>query len=147
MEFGELPPQLMDAFMRILNNHLDVAEVNLENDKVLFPLLVFINRDYSMGQIIPLQPPMNTVINSEAALEAAVQILNASYFEKALFSCTTKIKSESSVVDAVKTVLFDGSGIAATFFTPFHYKGLFSKKVTYAKNIFDGIRTDLLRRG
>lgn len=147
MEFGELPPQIMDAFMRILNNHLDVAEINLENDKVLFPLLVFVNRDFSMGQVVPLQPPMTTAINSETSLDAAVQILNTTYFEKALFSCSTKIKSDSGVVDAIKTVLFDGSGICATFFTPYHYKGIFNKKIAYSKNIFDGIRTDLLRRG
>ena len=90
MEFGELPPQMMDAFMRILNNHLEVAQVNLENEKVLFPILAFINRDFNAGQVVPLQPPMNSQINSEASLDVAVQILANSYFERALFSCSTK---------------------------------------------------------
>ena len=91
MEFGELPPQMMDAFMRILNNHLEITQINLENEKVLFPVLVFLNRDFTAGQVIPLQPPMNSQINSEAALDVAIQILGNSYFEKALFSCSTKI--------------------------------------------------------
>lgn len=146
MEFGELPPQLMDAFMRILNDHLDVAGVNLENDKVLFPVLAFVNRDFSFGQVIPLQPPMTSQVNSEAALNAAVQILSTSYFEKALFSCSTKIKSGDDVVEAIKTVIFDTNGIAVTFFTPYQYKGMFKKKVVYSQNICNGVAENCLRR-
>lgn len=147
MEFGELPPQMIDAFMRILNKHLEIAQINLEHERVLFPVLVYLNRDFSVGQAIPLQPPMTSQINSEASLDAALQILGNSYFEKALFSCSTKIKSGASgVLDAIKTVLFDASGIAVTFFTPYQYKGLFTKKVTYSKNIFDGVTTNFFRR-
>lgn len=117
MEFGELPPQMMDAFMRILNDHLDVAEINLENDKILFPVLAFVNRDFSLGQVIPLQPPMTSQINSEAALGAAIQILGSSYYEKALFSCSTKIRSgDDDIIEAIKTVLFDACGVAVTFY-------------------------------
>lgn len=147
MEFGELPPQMMDAFMRILNNHLEVTRVNLENDRVLFPILAFINRDFNAGQVIPLQPPMTTQINSEAALDVAIQILGNSYFERALFSCSTKIKSGASdVLEAIKTVILDASGMAVTFFTPYRFKGLFTKKVTYSKNIFDGVTTNFFHR-
>ena len=147
MEFGDLPPQVMDAFLRILNDHLDVAQVNLENDKILFPVLAFVNGDFSLGQVIPLQPPMTSQINSEAALGAAIQILGSSYYEKALFSCSTKIKSgDGDVIDAIKRVLFDQCGIAATFYTPYHYKGMFKKKVAYAKNIFDGVIENFFQR-
>ena len=148
MEFGELPPQMMDAFMRILNNHLEVAQVNLENEKVLFPILAFINRDFNAGQVVSLQPPMNSQINSEASLDVAVQILANSYFERALFSCSTKIKSGASdIIEAIKTVIFDASGMAVTFFTPYRFKGLFTKKITYSKNIFDGVTRTFFRRG
>lgn len=146
MEFGELPPQMTDAFMRILNDHLDVAQVNLENDKILFPVLAFVNRDFSLGQVIPLQPPMTAQINSEAALGAAIQILGSSYYEKALFSCSTKIRAEDDVIEAIKTVIFDASGVAVTFYTPYHYKGMFKKKVAYSQNIFDGVTGNFFQR-
>ena len=147
MEFGELPPQMMDAFMQILNDHLDVAQVNLENDKILFPVLAFVNGDFSLGQVIPLQPPMTTQINSEAALGAAIQILAGSYYEKALFSCSTRIKAgDGDVIEAIKTVIFDQSGVAVTFYTPYHYKGMFKKKVVYSQNIYDGVTGNFLRR-
>ena len=148
MEFGDLPPQLIDAFMRMLNKHLDVAQINLEKERVLFPILAFVNnRDLSTGQVVPLQPPMATHINSEAALDAAIQILANSYFEKALFSCSTKIKmGGADAVEAIKTVLFDGSGVAVTFFTPYQFKGLFAKRPTYSKNIFNGVMTNFFRR-
>lgn len=146
MEFGELPPQMMDAFMRILNDHLDVAQVNLENEKILFPVLAFVNRDFGLGQVIPLQPPMTSQINSEAALSAAIQILGSSYYEKALFSCSTKIKSGDDVIEAIKTVIFDASGVAVTFYTPYHYKGMFKKKIAYSKNIFDGVTENFFQR-
>ena len=147
MEFGELPPQMIDAFMRILNKHLEITEINLEKEKVLFPVLVFIKRDFSTGQVIPLQPPMASHINSEAALDAAIQILSNSYFEKALFSCSTKIKmGDANAIEAIKTVIFDGSGVAVTFFTPYQFKGLINKKVSYSKNIFNGVMTNFFRR-
>ena len=57
MEFGELPPQMMDAFMRILNNHLEVAQVNLENEKVLFPILAFINATSTRDRSFHCNPP------------------------------------------------------------------------------------------
>lgn len=147
MEFGDLPPQMIDAFMKMLTKHLEVTEINLEKDKVLFPILAFVNRDLSVGQVIPLQPPMATQINPEASLDEAIQILANSYFEKALFSCSTRIKiGDSEAIEAIKTVLFDASRIAVTFYTPYQLKGLFNKKVTYAKNIFNGVSMNFFRR-
>ena len=147
MEFGDLPPQMIDAFMRMLTKHLEVTEKNLENDKVLFPILAFVNRDLSVGQVIPLQPPMATQINPEASLDAAIHILANSMFEKALFSCSTKIKiGDGEAVEAIKTVLFDASRIAVTFYTPYQMKGLFNKKVNYSKNIFNGVTMNFFRR-
>ena len=147
MEFGELPPQLMDAFMKILAKHLEVTQVNLEKEKVLFPILAFLNKDYSIGQVIPLQPPMATQINPEASLDAAIHILGNSYFDKALFSCSTKIKvGNAEAVEAIKTVLFDSSRIAVTFYTPYQLKGLVNKSVSYSRNIFNGVMENFIER-
>ena len=148
MEFGELPPQQIDTFMRILTKHLEVTEFNLENEKVLFPILAFIsNKDLSVVQVIPLQPPMETKINPEAALDAAIHILGNSYFEKALFSCSTKIKvGNTEAVEAIKTVMFDASKLAVTFYTPYQFKGLVKKKVSYSRNISSGVMQDFFNR-
>ena len=148
MEFGELPPQLIDAFMRILTKHLEVSQVNLENEKVLFPILALVsNKDLSVVQVIPLQPPMETKINPEASLDAAIHILGNSYFEKAFFSCSTKIKVDNAeAVEAIKTVIFDASRTAVTFYTPYQFKGMVKKKIAYSKNIFNGVTKDFFRR-
>ena len=91
---------------------------------------------------------MNSQINSEASLDVAVQILANSYFEERSFRCSTKIKSGASdIIEAIKTVIFDASGMAVTFFTPYRFKGLFTKKITYSKNIFDGVTRNFFRRG
>ena len=147
MDIGELSPQLMDAFMKILAKHLELTQVNLEKDKVLFPILAFLNKDYSVGQVIPLQPPMATQINPEASLGAAIHILGNSYFDKALFSCSTKIKvGDAEAVEAIKTVLFDSSRIAVTFYTPYQLKGLVNKSVSYSRNIFNGVMENFFQR-
>ena len=148
MEFGELPPQLIDAFMRMLTKHLEVTEINLDKDKVLFPILAFLDRDLNVAQVLPLQPPMAGQINPEAALDVAINILGNSMFDKALFSCSTKIKvGGGEPVEAIKTVMFDAATrIAVTFYTPYQTKGLFNKKVEYSKNIFNGVTQDFLRR-
>ena len=147
MEFGDLPPQTQDAFMRILGKHLEVTQFNLEKDKILFPILAFINPDGSTGQVIPLQPPMAPQINPEASLDAAIHILGNSFFEKAFFSCSTRIKvAGGEAVEAIKTVLFDVSKVAATFYTPYEFQGLVNKKLMYGKNIFNGVTQDFFRR-
>ena len=147
MEIGELSPQLMDAFMKILAKHLELTQVNLEKDKVLFPILAFLNKDYSVGQVSPLQPPMATQINPEASLDAAIHILGNSYFDKALFSCSTKIKvGDAEAVEAIKTVIFDASRVAVTFYTPYQLKGLVNKTVTYSRNISSGVMKNFFER-
>ncbi len=147
MEFMELPIEMREAFLVILNNHLETAQVNLENDKALFPLLAFFNKNLTPSQIIPLQPPMAPPITLDMAYETALQILSNSIFDKALFSCSTMIKEgNSSTMEAIKTVLVDGSGLGVTFYTPYRYKGLFTKKVVYSQNIIDNVNPELVHR-
>ena len=147
MEFMELPIEMREAFLVILNNHLEVAQVNLENDKTLFPLLAFLNKNLTTQQVIPLQPPMAPPISPDMALNAAVQILTNSYFEKAIFSCSTMIREgDSEMMEAVKTVLFDGSGVGVTFYTPYRFKGLFTKRVVYSQNIIDSVNPHMIQR-
>ena len=147
MEFGELPPQLIDAFMRMLTKHLEVTQINLEKDKVLLPILAFLDKDLNVVNVIPLQPPMASQINPEASLNEAIRILGSTYFEKALFSCSTKIKvGNAEAVEAIKTVMFDPSRVSVTFYTPYDLKGLVNKKVSYSKNIFNGVNMNFFER-
>jgi len=139
MDFQDISPETQEAFLQLLDNHLTISVMNLEKDKCVLPMLMSIGSEPDANLVVSLQPKSGNT-DVEAALAAALQRLKKSDFDYALFSYSTKIGlSDDKLVDALKTYIFEKSGLSVVFFTPYKFSGLFKKKADYEKTIIGEI--------
>ena len=166
MEYEDISPEVQDAFHEILKEHLIGSLPNLMKDRKngilpmisvkgvqnlqeelnrmsknpaveVFPLTVARNEE-ATNAIIGLVSP-DGQIDVDKAYDKAIWILKCISFERALFSYSTKaVTSDGRMMDAIKTILIDKSGVALIIFTPYAYTGFLKKKVEYQQNIFGG---------
>lgn len=166
MEYQDISPELRDAFHKMLKEHLINSLPNLIKDKKngILPLMSVrgaSNLQEELGRMskdktveaLPLaiaenKEAANAVIglisedgriDVDKAYVKAIHILKYVSFERALFSYSTKAATDDGrMIDAVKTILIDKSGISMIIFTPYSYTGFLKKKVEFQNHIFGG---------
>ncbi len=139
MNFQDIPNEITDKILELLNNHLSMSASNLSKDKCVLPMLATQGNIPNSNKIMSLQPK-NGQTDVDAALSAAINILKNIDFEYAWFSYSTQIRlSNGKSTNALKTYIFVKSGLTVVFFTPYKISGFIKRKVDYEKNIIGEI--------
>jgi hypothetical protein len=145
MDFSDIKQEIQEKFLALLESHLSISKTNLESDNCVLPFLMTTGETPDSNVLMGLQP-QNGKTDVDVALQVALQILKTKDFEVALFSYSTKIGSgDGKFTDALKTYIFDKSGLSVVFFTPYKLSGLFRKKVAYEKSIIGEIIENILK--
>lgn len=139
MDFQDIPNEITDKVLDLLNNHLTLSTANLAKDKCVLPMLMTQGDKPDANAVIGLQP-QNGRTDVDAALSAAIAHLKKIDFEIALFSYSTQIGlGNGNLTAALKTYIFLKSGLSIVFFTPYQISGFIKKKVDYEKSIIGEI--------
>lgn len=139
MNFQDIPNEITDKVLELLNNHLALSASNLSKDKCVLPMLMTQGNKPDSNNLMSLQPK-NGQIDVDAALAVAIELLKKTDFEFALFSYSTQIGlSNGKLTNALKTFIFTENGLTIVFFTPYKISGFLKKKVDYEKSILGEI--------
>jgi len=139
MNFQDIPNEIADKILELLNYHLAASTSNLAKDKCVLPMLMTQGSKPNSNNIMSLQQK-NGQINVDMALSVAVKNLQNIDFDFALFSYSTQIGlRDDKFTDALKTYIFVKSGLTVVFFTPYKISGFIKKKVDYQKSIISEI--------
>ena len=135
MNFQDIPNEITDRVLDLLNTHLELSSANLAKDKCVLPMMVTWGDAPNSNNVMSLQSQSGQV-DVDKALSVAIEQLRKIDFEFALFSYSTQIGlSNGSLTNALKTYIFVKSGLTVVFFTPFKLSGFIKKKVAYDKSI------------
>ncbi len=146
MNFQDLPNEITNKVLEILDNHLRLSASNLVKDKCVLPMLMTQGNTPNSNNIISLQP-QNGQNDVDRALSVAIKLLNDIDFEYALFSYSTQIGlNTGKLTNALKTYIILKNGLTVIFFTPYKTKGFIKKNVNYEKSIIGEIIENILNR-
>lgn len=116
MNFQDIPNEITDKVLELLNNHLSISASTLAKDKCILPMLVTQGNRPNSNNLMGLQPK-NGQTDVDTALSVAINILKDSDFEYAWFSYSTQIGlSNGKLTNALKTYIFVKSGLRAINF-------------------------------
>lgn len=139
MKFQDIPNEITEKALSILDKHLEISTSNLLKDKCILPMLMTISKNPNYNNIMSLLP-QNGQVDVDLALSKAIKELKKIDFEYALFSYSTKIGLRNgNLTNALKTYIFVKNGLTMVFFTPYKISGFIKKKVNYEKSIIGEI--------
>lgn len=139
MEFENMSKNLQQTFSALYKEHLNVCVNILEKDRCLEPMIRI--NSASDPTLISLQRNGDSA-NFDEMIEKTNEILRSQSFDTALLSYSSSSILKNS--EALVTYIVDKSGVAVLYFTAYHLKGLFKKKVVFDKHLLGNVFTDVL---
>ena len=130
MKFEELSQELQENFLKLYKEHLKNSIDILNEDHWLEPVLRI--NSQTEPTLVSLQRVDDTV-DFDKMMEVAKDILRSHPFDTALLSYSTDVVLKDT--SALVTYIIDKSGVGVLYFTAYHFKGLFRKKVVYDKHL------------
>lgn len=124
MKFEELSQELQENFLKLYKEHLKNSIDILNEDHWLEPILRINNQ--TEPTLVALQREKDTV-DFDKMIEVVWDILRSHPFDTALLSYSTDVVLKDT--SALVTYIIDKSGVGVLYFTAYHFKGLFRKKV------------------
>lgn len=134
MKFEELSQELQENFLKLYKEHLKNSIDILNEDHWLEPILRINNQ--TEPTLVALQREKDTV-DFDKMIEVVWDILRSHPFDTALLSYSTDVVLKDT--SALVTYIIDKSGVGVLYFTAYHFKGLFRKKVVYDKHLLGEI--------
>lgn len=138
MEFEKLSKKLQQTFSALYEEHLNVCVSILGKDRWLEPM---IRINSAEPTLISVQRNGDNV-DFDEMIEKTNEILRSQSFDTALLSYSSSCILKNS--EALVTYIVDKSGVAVLYFTAYHLKGLFKKKVVFDKHLLGNVFTDVL---
>ena len=124
MKFEELSQELQENFLKLYKEHLKNSIDILNEDHWLEPVLRI--NSQTEPTLVALQREEDTV-DFDKMIDVVWDILRSHPFDTALLSYSTDVVLKDT--SALVTYIIDKSGVGVLYFTAYHFKGLFRKKV------------------
>ena len=134
MKFEELSQELQENFLKLYKEHLKNSIDILNEDHWLEPILRINNQ--TEPTLVALQRKEDTV-DFDKMIDVVWDILRSHPFDTALLSYSTDVVLKDT--SALVTDIIDKSGVGVLYFTAYHFKGLFRKKVVSDKHLLGEI--------